>query len=116
MWSCSLTGKTGLTYQEALESEEKARKQLASFPDYLQKPILYLTTLTHRGRMNELNDDVFVYCKDRFFIGEVVDVAVRNERYVYFNYYIIYVCIQFIRNTYHMLLSFLFLDRTRVNN
>jgi hypothetical protein len=36
------TGKAGLTYQEALESEEKALKHIASFPAVLQKPLLFL--------------------------------------------------------------------------
>ncbi|KAL4238265.1 Bromodomain adjacent to zinc finger domain protein 1A [Mactra antiquata] len=74
VWSCAITGRSGLTYQEAEESEEKALKQLASFPSYLQKPILYLASKTRRGRIGDLNDDVFVYAKDRFFKGEIVDV------------------------------------------
>ena len=75
-----MTGKTGLTYQEALDTEERARKALASFPDTLQKPILYLVGLTHRTRLNVLIDDVFVFCKDRYFTGELVDVTVRDAR------------------------------------
>ena len=74
MWSCEFTGRPQLTYQEALESEERAKKQLATFPDYLTRPILYLATLTHRSRLADVNDDVFVFVKDRFFTGEVVDV------------------------------------------
>ncbi|XP_045165430.2 bromodomain adjacent to zinc finger domain protein 1A-like isoform X2 [Mercenaria mercenaria] len=74
VWSCSITGRSGLTYQEAEESEEKALKQLASFPAYLQKPILFLATKTQRSRLADLNDDVFVFAKDRFFKGEMVDV------------------------------------------
>lgn len=73
MWSCAITGRSGLTYQEAEECEEKALKQLASFPSYLQKPILYLATKTQRSRITDLNDDVFVFAKDRYFIGEMVD-------------------------------------------
>lgn len=80
VWTCSITGRPGLTYQEALECEERARKQLSSFPDYLQKPILFLATLTHRSRLNELNDDVFSYGKERYFIGEVVDVTLRSDK------------------------------------
>ena len=75
-----MSGKTGLTYQEAMDSEERAKKQLATLPDTLQKPILMLIGMTHRTRMNDLNDDVFAFCKDRFFLGESVDVTVREER------------------------------------
>lgn len=75
LWSCEITGKWGLTYQEAVENEERARRNLATFPDYLQRPILYLATLTYRSRMATMNDDVFVFAKDRYFIGEIVDVV-----------------------------------------
>ncbi|XP_022096369.1 bromodomain adjacent to zinc finger domain protein 1A-like [Acanthaster planci] len=80
VWSCSLTGKPGLTYQEAVESEAKARRYLASFPVYLEGPILYLVTLTQRGRLADLCDDVFVFARDRYFIGEIVDVSHKGMR------------------------------------
>ena len=69
-----------MTYQEALECEEKAKKNLATFPKYLQMPILFLVSLTHRRSLGDLNDDIFVYAKDRFFIGEVVDVMAGSDR------------------------------------
>jgi len=80
VWSCAITGRSGLTYQEAEESEEKALKQLASFPAYLQKPILYLATKTQRSRITDLNDDIFVFAKDRFFIGESVDCIIGQNK------------------------------------
>ncbi|XP_074641333.1 bromodomain adjacent to zinc finger domain protein 1A-like [Tubulanus polymorphus] len=80
VWSCSITGRPNLTFQEALETEEKARKHLASFPTYLQRPVLYLSTLTHRTRLNDMNDDVFLFTKDRFFKGELVEVYHRNMK------------------------------------
>lgn len=49
VWSCAVTGRPGLTYQEALESEKKARQNLQSFPEPLIIPVLYLTSLTHRS-------------------------------------------------------------------
>jgi bromodomain adjacent to zinc finger domain protein 1A len=45
-----LTGKTGLTFSEALESEQKARKTLATFPQALEKAVVFLITLTKRGK------------------------------------------------------------------
>ncbi|KAL3873559.1 hypothetical protein ACJMK2_036658 [Sinanodonta woodiana] len=80
VWSCSITGKSGMTYQEAVECEQKALKQLASLPDYLQKPILYLATLTHRGRLVDMNDDVFMFTKDRYFVGETVEMTKGGVR------------------------------------
>ncbi|XP_075007772.1 bromodomain adjacent to zinc finger domain protein 1A isoform X1 [Calonectris borealis] len=78
VWSCAVTGKPGLTYQEALESEKKARHNLQSFPEALIIPVLYLATLTHRSRLHEICDEIFAYVKDRYFVGETVEV-VRNN-------------------------------------
>ena len=75
-----MTGKPGLTYQEAIESEVKAKRYLASFPVYLEAPVLYLVTLTKRGRLADLCDDVFVFSRDRYFIGEIVDVSHKGTR------------------------------------
>ncbi|XP_041131948.1 bromodomain adjacent to zinc finger domain protein 1A-like [Polyodon spathula] len=78
VWSCAITGKPGLTYQEALECEKRAKQNLQSFPEPLIVPLLYLTTLTHRSRLHDICDDVFAYVKDRFFAGETVDVTSTN--------------------------------------
>lgn len=50
VWTCALSGKTGLTYTEALQSEDKARQLVSSFPKILEKVIIYLATLTKRGK------------------------------------------------------------------
>lgn len=73
-----MTGRPGLTYQEALESEKKARQNLQSFPEPLIIPVLYLTSLTHRSRLHEICDDIFAYVKDRYFVEETVEV-IRNN-------------------------------------
>lgn len=73
-----MTGRPGLTYQEALESEKKARQNLQSFPEPLIIPVLYLTNLTHRSRLHEICDDIFAYVKDRYFVEETVEV-IRNN-------------------------------------
>ncbi|XP_038646172.1 bromodomain adjacent to zinc finger domain protein 1A [Scyliorhinus canicula] len=75
VWSCAITGKPGLTYQEALESENKARLNLQNFPEPLVVPILYLTTLACCSRLHELCDDLYTYIKDRYFAGEIVEVT-----------------------------------------
>ncbi|KAK7504212.1 hypothetical protein BaRGS_00004516 [Batillaria attramentaria] len=79
VWSCAITGRSGMTYQEAVECEEKAKRHLATFQDSLQRPLLFLATLTHRSRLVDLNDDVFLFAKDRYFIGETVDVTLPGE-------------------------------------
>ncbi|KAM4013616.1 bromodomain adjacent to zinc finger domain protein 1A isoform 1-T2 [Anomaloglossus baeobatrachus] len=78
VWSCSFTGKSGLTYQEAQESERKVRRSLQNFPDSLGVPILHIATLANHQRVSELCDDIYDYMKTRFFIGETVTV-VRNS-------------------------------------
>jgi bromodomain adjacent to zinc finger domain protein 1A len=50
VWTCSLSGKSGLTYSEALQSEEKARQSISSFPRILEKVVVYLATFTKRGK------------------------------------------------------------------
>uniref|UniRef100_A0A670IR38 Bromodomain adjacent to zinc finger domain protein 1A n=1 Tax=Podarcis muralis TaxID=64176 RepID=A0A670IR38_PODMU len=78
VWSCAVTGKPGLTYQEALESEKKALQNLQNFPEPLIVPVLYLVTLTQRSRLHEVCDDIFAYIKDRYFVGEIVAVLRNN--------------------------------------
>ncbi|KAM6973255.1 bromodomain adjacent to zinc finger domain protein 1A [Aplochiton taeniatus] len=78
VWSCSLTGKPGLTYLEALESENRAQQNLQSFPSVLVVPLLHLAVLTHRTRLTEICDDVYSFIKERFFPGEIVDIVCRN--------------------------------------
>ncbi|GIY64427.1 bromodomain adjacent to zinc finger domain protein 1A [Caerostris extrusa] len=78
VWTCALTGKSNLTFQEAAISEEEARRSLKTFPLALKKPLLYLASLTQRKRLNDMCDDVFNFVKERFFIGEEVDVIING--------------------------------------
>ncbi|KAM5129614.1 bromodomain adjacent to zinc finger domain protein 1A [Mantella aurantiaca] len=78
VWSCSFTGKSGLTYQEALDSEKKVKKTLQNFPEPIAVPVLYLATLASHQKLSDLCDDVYEYVKDRYFVGETVTV-VRNS-------------------------------------
>ena len=72
VWTCILTGKSGLTYAEAQESENKAKKIVTQIPSGLVRGILFLLTLTRRGNIKDLIDDIFGFVKDRYFIGETV--------------------------------------------
>ncbi|XP_061598939.1 bromodomain adjacent to zinc finger domain protein 1A isoform X2 [Cololabis saira] len=78
VWSCALTGRAGLTYLEALESEQRAKQSLQNFPQALVVPLLHLAALSHRCRLTELCEDVYGFVKDRFFPREIVDVSKRN--------------------------------------
>ncbi|XP_031695232.1 bromodomain adjacent to zinc finger domain protein 1A-like isoform X2 [Anarrhichthys ocellatus] len=78
VWSCCLTGRAGLTYLEAVESERRASVSLQTFSRSLLVPLLHLASLSHRCRLTELCEDVYTFSKDRFFPGETVDVVGRN--------------------------------------
>lgn len=81
VWTCELTGRPGLTYLEAVESEERARASLMAMPVALKRALLYLARHSNRGRLSDLCDDVFYYVKDRFFVGEEVEGVVDGNRY-----------------------------------
>lgn len=40
MWTCKTTGKTNLTYEEALISEHRAAEKVQQFPKELVAPVL----------------------------------------------------------------------------
>ncbi len=67
VWSCSITGKSNLTFEEAVESEEKARKRIGNLPKALKRGILWLARHTKRGRLVEVSDDVYEFAKQRYF-------------------------------------------------
>ncbi|CAG0890058.1 unnamed protein product [Cyprideis torosa] len=79
VWGCELTGKTNLTYEEALLSEEKARRSLKSFPFVLKRAIAYAASQTQRGRIGDVWDDVFFYIRDRFFIDEETEALLDSK-------------------------------------
>uniref|UniRef100_A0A0K8T8G0 Bromodomain adjacent to zinc finger domain protein 1A n=2 Tax=Lygus hesperus TaxID=30085 RepID=A0A0K8T8G0_LYGHE len=74
VWSCSLTGRSHLTYQEAAASEDKVKRLLKRFPMELREPVLFLSSICERRSLVELAEEVFSFVKDRFFIGETVEV------------------------------------------
>ncbi|XP_053673567.1 bromodomain adjacent to zinc finger domain protein 1A-like [Anopheles nili] len=71
-WSCEMTGRTNLTYEDALASEADARKTLRKFPTVLKGPILLVASRTKRTAIRDLAGDVFGYVKDVFFKGETI--------------------------------------------
>ncbi|KAL9952948.1 hypothetical protein ACROYT_G040281 [Oculina patagonica] len=80
LWSCQYTGKSGLTYQEAHDSERAIRKQGHSLPEPIQRAALTLVHHTQRGRLANLCDEVFSYLKDHYQEGEEVDVHYLSSK------------------------------------
>lgn len=77
IWTCAVTGKTELTFQEAVESEKKAL-QVVVFPSSLQRPLLFLISLTFRRNVNDITDDIYYFARNRFFIGEVIEMIASS--------------------------------------
>lgn len=81
VWSCEMTGKNNLTYSEALQSEKAARKLLRDFPMELRIPILYLAQRTKRCSFAEMSEDIFNFVRDRYFVGETVEVCLEGDTF-----------------------------------
>ncbi|KAK9747160.1 ATP-utilizing chromatin assembly and remodelling N-terminal [Popillia japonica] len=81
VWTCAMTGRSNLTYVEALQSEENARKSLKDFPLELRIPVLYLANKTKRSSFADMADDVFNFTKERYFVGENVEASFSGKRW-----------------------------------
>ncbi|XP_048585941.1 bromodomain adjacent to zinc finger domain protein 1A isoform X2 [Nematostella vectensis] len=80
VWSCRFTGKSGLTYEEAEESEEDIIAIGESLSAPLRQAVLTLVHHTHRGKLANLCDEVFFYLKDRFQEGEEVELQHNDTK------------------------------------
>merc|ERR1712020_198002 len=66
-------------YDEAIESEQKAKKRLGDIPKPLKKALLWVADHTFRGRIADLADDVYVFSNIRYFIGEIVEGIINEQ-------------------------------------
>lgn len=82
LWTCSVTGKSGLTYTEALNCEKESRMMLASIPRVLRKVLLHLMTYLDNFSTNVVISLLFEFANLRYFIGEHVQIVSKNKRYV----------------------------------
>ena len=73
VWSCSISGKSNLTFDEAVESEESAREILKSVDKTLIRVILYLfSKATGRISVRKIVEEIHDAIKDSYFIDEVI--------------------------------------------
>ncbi|KAF9427188.1 hypothetical protein BGZ94_005333 [Podila epigama] len=73
-WQCETTGKSGLTYEQALESEHKAKNAVANrFPPQLRKPLLAFVQF-QTTRIDAVVDDAFAHFKNKYYLNETVHV------------------------------------------
>ncbi|KAI7690064.1 Bromodomain adjacent to zinc finger domain protein 1A, partial [Sarcoptes scabiei] len=80
LWTCSVTGKTGLTYLQALKSESDSRNLLSTIPNLLQKILLHLMTYLKNFSTNVTLSLLTEFTNFRFFIGETIQISLSNNR------------------------------------
>ncbi|KAI5081067.1 hypothetical protein GOP47_0004250 [Adiantum capillus-veneris] len=71
VWTCKVTGKSNLTYEEALESECKATEKVQQFPREFIGPVLQLVQFSML-RLEDLVSAILKAFKDQFVPGEEV--------------------------------------------
>ena len=79
LWTCECTGRSGLTYKEALESEENVRKSVKGIPDPTKRAILTLVHNTKRSKIGNLCDEIYDYVRKRYHYQEEVEVKIKDE-------------------------------------
>lgn len=79
LFTDAVNGKTGMTYFEALETENASSNDIERiFPEALRGPILRRAQFSEIGRMNDLVDYIFAEFKNDFFPGEEVSVVLDS--------------------------------------
>ncbi|KAI4343507.1 hypothetical protein L6164_010847 [Bauhinia variegata] len=68
VWMCKVTGKTGLTYEEALLSEKRATEKVQQFPKELIPPALRIIQYSMLS-LKDLADAVAAKLQERLFVG-----------------------------------------------
>ncbi|EJD04148.1 uncharacterized protein FOMMEDRAFT_140191 [Fomitiporia mediterranea MF3/22] len=81
-FQCDVTGKSGLDYFQALESEQQEARTLHSrFPEPLKAAVLSSVQWQVMGRLDHLVEAVHDRYKDRYFPDEKIFVDVEGNRY-----------------------------------
>ncbi|KAL2918570.1 hypothetical protein HK105_201971 [Polyrhizophydium stewartii] len=80
IWACETTGRIGMTFVEALESERTAKVKIGQrFPRVWNRPALeriHFNQLT----LNELIDDVYEFFRVHHYPGEIIHYSATNDR------------------------------------
>ncbi|KAI9462511.1 chromatin remodeling complex protein [Lactarius psammicola] len=81
---CEVTGKSGLDYFQALESEQlEARTMHSRFPEQLKPAILKAVQWQVMGRLDHLVEAVYERYKDRYFRDEkCIYVDIQGDKFV----------------------------------
>ncbi|KAI0068477.1 hypothetical protein BV25DRAFT_1793071 [Artomyces pyxidatus] len=82
-FQCEVTGKSGLDYFQALESEQlEARTMHSRFPEQLKPAILKAVQWQVMGRLDHLVEAVYERYKDRYFRDEKIYVDIQGDKFL----------------------------------
>ncbi|CAE6480790.1 unnamed protein product [Rhizoctonia solani] len=82
VFQCETTGKGGLDYFQALQSEQtESSNLLARFPEPLKAAVLRSVQWRIVGRLDSLVDQVYDRYVDRYHAGEKIFVDIQGEKY-----------------------------------
>ncbi|KAJ1311804.1 hypothetical protein OPQ81_010269 [Rhizoctonia solani] len=82
VFQCETTGKGGLDYFQALQSEQtESSNLLARFPEPLKVAVLRSVQWRVVGRLDSLVDQVYDRYVDRYHAGEKIFVDIQGEKY-----------------------------------
>ncbi|ORY78029.1 hypothetical protein BCR35DRAFT_353018 [Leucosporidium creatinivorum] len=82
IFQCEYSGKSNLTYFQAVESEKaESRIVRERFPDELKGRVLFNVQFQVMGRLDSLVDLIYDRYKDRYFAGEKVFVDLSGDKY-----------------------------------
>lgn len=78
-FTCEVSGRSGLTYFDALRSEEEGSREIdEAFPQALREPVLRRVQFCTTSRIDSLVEEVFNDFKNDFYPGEVVTVILDD--------------------------------------
>ncbi|KAI5122593.1 hypothetical protein M0805_004808 [Coniferiporia weirii] len=81
-FQCEVTGKSGLDYFQALESEQQEARTLHSrFPEPLKAAVLRSVQWQVMGRLDHLVEAVHDRFKDRYFEAEKVFIDIEGDKF-----------------------------------
>ncbi|KAL9313920.1 hypothetical protein ACSQ67_019372 [Phaseolus vulgaris] len=78
VWTCKVTGKTGLTYEEALVSEMHATEKVQQIPEELKAPALRIIQYSMLP-LKDLVDSIAEKLKEQLFVGSQL-YGKKNDR------------------------------------
>ncbi|KAG8903371.1 hypothetical protein FRB99_003393 [Tulasnella sp. 403] len=82
IFMCEATGKSGLDYFQAAESERNEAGLHGRIPEQLKAAVLRAVQWQIVGRLDHLVEAVYDRYKDRYFKGEKVFVDVQGDKYL----------------------------------